>query len=442
VIEQCLAAELGDLSDAAAGANASQLVELRQVLRVNAHLGRWADAVMAMPRSTRVGMFAWGMQHKILPVVNMAFSRWSANRIRAGRQLAALGGRHADAILAILLRDPVTMVHLTVMSLLWNHPPTAALRILLRRWADDPQTYAPATPRRWPMFLFGSKMVSAAPVLYRRDLQTDQAYAREFATTVLDHWKQQPRQGITAPTPVATTTRTNRRQLAAGPLKNRLTLSNAAAAQTAMQHARRALSRAITGWMNHHVSVRQIHAAMIREYTTLICVMAAMPWQHELKKIMDFNAAMSHWIDLVARLPPHTSRMIFNWARYRTQDVELMRMAMSRRRALRLRAVRIAPKLHGEQRAWLVHRLLADQSATVEFAMLHELWKLPASPRLIKTVQTWATLDPLPPGHNENKSTAITLNGHAYSVSRAVKVRRYEQARKIGAMVLRRWKSR
>ncbi len=339
IIERVLAAELGELSDAAAGANAAKLAQLRQVMHFNTQVGRWTAAVMTMPRSTRVNMFAWGVQKKILPVMNLAFSRWPADRISAARQLAKIPG---------------------VQETTTPKPPIAGTRL------------------------------SGGP-------------------------------------------------LVGGPLNSTSRFSDPQFAKAAMQKKMRAVSQAIAAVMNGHVSAQQANTAITAEYKTLIGVMAVMPWQRELRKIMSFNEAMSQWIYRIAQLPPARGQVIFNWARYRTQDVELMRMAMSRRRAQRLRAAGIAPKLHGVQRAWLVHRLLLDPSVTVELAMLHELWKLPSSPRLIKTVRTWVTLDPLPKGYDGTVPAGIEFYGHSYKVGRIVAVKRYQQARNSGAMLLSHW---
>ena len=113
-----------------------------------------------------------------------------------------------------------------------------------------------------------------------------------------------------------------------------------------------------------------------------------------------------------------------------------MRLAMSQKRARRLSAVRIAPKLHGVERVWLVRHLLMDNSVTVELSMLRELWAMPPSPGLKKLLIHWTNFDPLPTGHQPLR---IAFGGTTYVLDRTVSAGRFRQARQIGAMLVRRW---
>ena len=83
VIERALAGVLGELSDAAQTADSAEMPQLLKVLKFNSAMGRWAAAVMILPRSGRLSLLNWGIRPENLPVVNKAFSRWSLDRIAA-----------------------------------------------------------------------------------------------------------------------------------------------------------------------------------------------------------------------------------------------------------------------------------------------------------------------------------------------------------------------
>ncbi|MGC9259707.1 MAG: hypothetical protein ACP5I8_06450 [Phycisphaerae bacterium] len=431
VIERVLAAELGQLSDLAARPEHTNVTALRGVLRRNARMGRWAAAVMTIPRSRRMAIFNWGMRPNNLPVVNLAFSRWSADRVVAVHELATISAPPADTLLAILLRDPVSMVHLSVMSALWNRQPTPAEIRILRHWTTDQHPYGFARHRKWKMFLFGRQAVNSQPGLYRMDRQIDLTRARHFASILLARWKSSTvADNVTRPIPtLAALTPTAPSRLGASK-----------AAEAALRSDMATVAGAITALAKHPASVTRVNTALAAEYRTLVTVTITMPWPRQLAEIMRFNAAMARWIYIIARLPTRPRRAMLNWARFRTQDVELMRLVMSRRRSQRLRTVAIAPKLHGVERSWLIHRLLMDQRVSVELAMLHALWEMPPTPRLVRVVSHWIHVDPLPKGHARAASHTFVFNARRYVVKRTVSAQRYQQARRIGAMLLIRWR--
>jgi hypothetical protein len=302
---------------------------------------------------------------------------------------------------------------------------------ILRRWATEKHLKGIANHRQWKLFLFGREAVHSVPALYRMNRQTDWTDTRRFAVALLAHWKPT----ATAPAKAENAAQINKRiapSTAAAPVQHESSKGN----MTALSAGMRGFSRAMTNLEGHHASAKPVKAALAAEYRTLIAVMSAMPWQKQLLQIMNFNAAMSRWIYLIAKLPPQQSRAMFNWVRFRRQDVELIRLTMSQRPAQRLRAVVIAPKLHGAERVWLVHRLLMDQRVTVELSILHELWNMPPSPGLKKMLLDWTNIEPLPKGRQPHR---ITINGKQYVVNRTVALKRFRQARQIGAKVLQRW---
>ena len=431
VIEQALAGELGQLSDYAALDGRQNPTLLCDALQYNAQLGRWAAAVMTFPRNQRVAMFNWGLRDTHLSVVNKAFSRWSIHRVAAIRSLATLPGPFADAIMERLLNDHIFWVRFSVMAALFQRQPTAADMVILRRWATEKHLGGGGNHRQWKLFLFGREAVNSVPALYRMNRQTDLTDTRRFAATLLAHWKPT----ATAPAKAGNAVsmeKTVATSTAATPVHHESSKADMAALRAGM----RVFSRAVANLESHHASAKPVKAGLAAEYRTVIKVASAMPWQKQLLQIVNFNAAMSRWIYLIAQLPPQQSRAMFNWARFRRQDVELMRLTMSQRPAQRLRAVVIAPKLHGAERVWLVHRLLMDQSVTVELSILHELWNMPPSPELKKMLLDWTNIEPLPQGRQPHR---ITINGKQYVVNRTVTLKRFRQARQIGAKVLQRW---
>ena len=430
VIERTLAAELGQLSDVTARPAITGGSAWRGVLRFNAQMGRWAAAVMAMPRSRRLVVFNWAMRPANLPIVNLAFSRLTADRILAVQDLAKLYAPPANTLLAILLRDPASIVHLSVMAVLWNRQPTAAEIRILQNWAADPHPYGFATHRKGKIFLFGRQAVSDQCVHYRRDRQVNLTYARHFASALLTHWKAST---------VADAARQPRSTPASLTLTTDSPFSTSQTAQTALRADRAALSQAIAAWADHRASADAVKTALAKEYRTLVAMIAMMPWQHQLAKILRFNAAMAHWIYIIDRLPPRTGRTMLNWARFRAQDIQLMYLVMSPSRSQRLRVAAIAPKLHGVQRAWLIHRLLMDPRVSVELTMLHELWKIPATTRLKRVVKQWVHVDPLPKNYTGTASYRLVFHSRRYVIKSTICVQRYQQVRRLGAMLLNRW---
>ena len=431
IIEQALAHDLGQLSNHAVLPGRQDSAGLLAVLRYNARLGRWAAAVMTFPRNQRVAMFNWGLQDARLSVVNQAFSRWSIHRVAAISSLTTLPGPFADAIMERLLNDHIFWVRFSVMAALFQRQPTATEMVILRRWATEKHLEGIANHREWKLFLFGREAVNSVPALYRMNRQTDLTDTRRFAATLLAHWKPT----ATAPAKTKFAAQMNKRiapSAAAAPVHHESSKADMAALRAGM----RDFSRAMANLKSHYASAKPVKAALAAQYRTLIKVTSAMPWQKQLLQIMNFNAAMSRWIYIIAQLPPQQSRAMFNWVRFRRQDVELMRLTMSQRPAQRLRAAVIAPKLHGTERVWLVHRLLMDQSVTVELSMLHELWNMPPSPGLKKMLLDWTNIEPLPKGRQPHR---ITINGKQYVVNRTIALQRFRQARQIGAKVLQRW---
>jgi|GEM_PF-4308280 len=431
IIEQALAHDLGQLSNDAVLPGRQDSAGLLAVLRYNARLGRWAAAVMTFPRNQRAAMFNWGLQDAHLSLVNQAFSRWSIHRVAAISSLTTLPGPFADAILERLLNDRIFWVRFSVMAALFQRRPTSAEVAILRRWATERHLKGIANHRQWKLFLFGREAVHSVPALYRMNRQTDWTDTRRFAVALLAHWKPT----ATAPAKAENAAQINKRivpSTAAAPVHHESSKAN----MTALRAGMRGFSRAMANLESHHASAKPVKAALAAQYRTLIAVMSAMPWQKQLLQIMNFNAAMSRWIYLIAQLPPKQSRAMFNWVRFRRQDVELIRLTMSQRPAQRLRAVVIAPKLHGAERVWLVHRLLTDQRVTVELSILHELWNMPPSPGLKKMLLDWTNIEPLPKGRQPHR---ITINGKQYVVNRTVALKRFRQARQIGAKVLQRW---
>ena len=430
VIERALAGVLGELSDAAQTADSAEMPQLLKVLKLNSAMGRWAAAVMTLPRSGRLSLFNWGIRPENLPVVNKAFSRWSLDRIAAVDMLAKIPGPQSDAILTLLLRDPVAIVHLSVMSVLFNRRPIGSEIAILRHWAHDPHPYGYAEHREWKMFLFGRLAVNARPVLYRMNRQTNLTYARQFSSVLLTRWK--------APV-IASSAPAHGPMQAAGVPVSRSIPGGTKAVPMALQSEMKAVSGAVASLAHHDTGASNVNRILAAEYRTLIGATVSMRWQEQLEKIMRFNAAMARWIYLVAQRPPATSRAMFNWIRFRAQNVELMRMVMSRQRSQRLRTVSIAPKLHGVEQLWFIHRLLMDQRVSVELAMLHALWKMPKSSRLMNLLNHWVNVEPLPKGHNGHGLKVIEFNGRAYVIDRTVGVQRYRQARRIGRLLLERW---
>ena len=429
VIEQALAEILGRLSDTAALPQQPS-PQLRSVLRYNARLGRWAGAVMTFPRSGRVALFNWGLRSANLSIVNHVFSRWSVQRIAALHALAKIPGADADAIILRLLHDRVFAVRLAVMAALYDRRPTSAEMALLRRWVTEKSLNGLAKPRRWKMFLFGRDAVNAAPVLYRMNRQNNVIDTRQFAAAVLARWSL----AITAPAKAATQPlKSAAVPMPAPAIDHGRAKSDRAEIKTRMKSLRKAMAELVRA----DVSAKSVKAALAAQYRTLITMATAMSWQKQLSQIMAFNAAMSRWIYLVSQLPAQERQALLNWARFRTQDVELLRLVMSQQRSQRLRAAAIAPKLHGTEQVWLVQRLLMDQSVTVELTMLHELWELRPSTPLRKMLIHWTNLEPLPTGHSPQ---VIIFNGKKYTVNRTITLRRYRTARRIGALLLQRWK--
>ncbi len=429
LIEEALAKILGRLSDTAALPQQPS-PQLRSVLRYNARLGRWAEAVMTFPRSGRVALFNWGLRGVNLPLVNHVFSRWSFQRIAASHALAKRAGPFADALIMRLLQDPVFVVRLSVMPALYDRRPTSAEMVLLRQWATEKSVNSLAKPRRWKMFLFGRDAVNGTPVLYRMNRQTHLTDTRQFATALLARWSLP----TTAPAQVATQPlESAAASMPAAAIDHGRVKSDRAEIKTRMKSLRKAMATLVRA----DASAKSVKAALAAEYRTLITMATVMPWQKQLSQIMAFNAAMSRWIYLVSQLPPQQRQALFNWARFRTQDVELLRLVMSQQRRQRLHAAAIAPKLHGTEQVWLVHRLLTDPSVTVELTMLHELWKLHPSAPLRNMLVHWTNLEPLPKGHSPQ---TIMFNGKKYVVNRTISLNRYRTARRIGALLLQRWK--
>ncbi len=427
VIEQALAGELGQLSDYAALRRGKNRTLLCDALRYNAQLGRWAAAVMTFPRRQRPAMFNWGLRHGHLSVVNKTFSRWANHRVGALHSLAAMPGAFADAIIERLLHDRSFWVRLSAMAALYQRQPTPAERAILQRWASAKHLERIAGNRHWKLFLFGRQAVNAEPALYRMNRQTDLILTRKFAAMVLLH--SPATATAAAPEPARA------KATLAVPARHVSSKADIAAIRDRM----RDFSQALATMESHPASNKPVKAALTAQYRTLIAVASDLAWQKQLLQIMTFNAAMSRWIYLIAQLPPQESRAILNWARFRRQDVELMRITMSYRPAQRLRAVAVAPKLHDPQRVWLVHRLLMDPSVTVELSMLHELWNMSPSPGLRKMLTNWTNNEPLPHGHQPQR---IKFNGKWYVVNRTVALRRFRQARQIGAKVLQQWRKR
>ncbi len=430
VIEQALAEILGQLSDIAALPDSQQSAPLQDMLRYNAQVGRWAGAVMTFRRSGRVALFNWGLRSANLPIVNHVFSRWSFQRIAALNALAKISGPDADAMILRLLHDRVFAVRLAVMAELYNRRPTVAEMALLRQWATGKNLSGLAKPRRWKMFLFGREAVNATPVLYRMNRQSNLADTRQFAAALLARWSQP------ATAPAKATTQSVESAAASMPAPV-IVHGRAKADRAGPKVGMKSVREAITELGRVGAVAKQVKATLAAEYRILITIATAMPWQKQLSQIMAFNAAMSRWIYLIAQLPPQQRQALLNWARFRTQDVELLRLVMAQQCSQRLRAAAIAPKLHGAEQVWLVHRLLMDQSVTVELTMLHELWKLRPSAPLRKMLIHWTNLEPLPKGHTPQ---VINFNGKTYTVNRTISLNRYRTARRIGTLLLQRWK--
>ena len=429
LIEQALADTLGQLSDAAALPQQPS-PQLCSVLRYNAQVGRWAGAVMTFPRSGRVALFNWGLRRANLPIVNHVFSRWSAQRLAGLEALVKLPGPFADVLIKRLLQDRVFVVRLSVMAALYDRRPTLSEMALLRQWATEKSMNGLSKPRRWKMFLFGRDAVNAAPVLYRMNRQNNVIDTRQFAAALLARWS--------LPTTAPAKAATQQLKIAAAPMPAPAIDHGRAKIHRAEIKARmKSLHKAMAELLRAGTSAKSVKAALASQYRTVIMMATAMPWQKQLSQIMAFNAAMSRWIYLVSQLPAQERQALLNWARFRTQDVELLRLVMSQHRRQRLRAVVIAPKLHGTEQVWLVHRLLLDQSVTVELAMLHELWKLHPTTPLRKMLIHWTNLDPLPTGHSPQ---VINFNGKQYTVNRTISLNRYRTARRIGTLLLQRWK--
>ena len=430
LIEQALAEILGKLNDAAALPDQRRFAPLLDVLRYNARVGRWAAAVMTFPRSGRVALFNCGLRSANLPIVNHVFSRWSFQRLAALHALAKIPGPYADAMILRLLHDPIFAVRLAVMAALYDRRPTAAEMTVLRQWATEKNLSGFAKPRRWKMFLFGREAVNATPVLYRMNRQRNLTDTRRCAAALLARWplpKTAPAKAATQPMESFATS------MPAAAMEH----DNAKADRAQIKARMKSFGNAIADLMRAHGSAKPVKAALAAQYRTLIATATAMPWQKQLVRIMAYNAAMSRWIYLIAQQPIHERQVMLNWARFRTQDVELMRLVMSQKPHRRLRAAAIAPKLHGTQRVWLVHRLLTDQSVTVELTMLHALWTLHPSTQLRKMLTYWTNLEPLPQGHSPQ---VILFNGKRYVVNRTISLNRYRAARRIGALLLQRWK--
>ena len=429
VIEQALAETLGQLSDAAALPDSQQSAPLQDMLRYNAQVGRWAGAVMTFPRSGRVALFNWGLRSANLPIVNHVFSRWSFHRLAALRALVKMPGPFADAMIMRLLHDPVFVVRLAVMAALYNRRPTVAEMALLRQWAAEKNLGGLAKLRRWKMFLFGREAVNATPVLYRMNRQSNLIDTRQFAAALLARWS--------LPTPLPAKADTEPVESPAASMPAAIVHGRATADRAGPKVGMKSVRKAMTELGRVGALAKRVKATLAAQYRTLITIATAMPWQKQLSHIMAFNAAMSRWIYLIAQLPPQQRQALFNWARSRTQDVELIRLVMSQNPGQRLRAAAVAPKLHGTQRVWLVQRLLTDQSVTVELTMLHELWTLHPSTQLRKMLIHWTNLEPLPKGHSPQ---VIIFNGKKYTVNRTITLSRYRTARRIGALLLQRWK--
>ncbi len=433
VIEAALAGTLGQLTDIAGAEQASRLEQLLRILHFNAQMGQWAAGAMTVPAATRVAMFRWGMRPRNLKIINHVFSRWSTDRVKAVWQLKAISGTEADNLLAHLLRDPVPMVHLSVMAVLWTRRPTPAECGILRHWIGDKEPYGCGKPRTWRMFLFGSDMVNAKPKMYRLNTQRNLNLARQFANSVLTHWR-------ISSTP-DTTTRTDSAAAASRPAFS-IRGDNPQADQAQIRARMDAVSEVMRNFYQNRATTEQVDAALAAQMRTIIRVTTLLPWQRQLSEIMSFNAAMSRWIDHVSRLSSYERRTLLNWVRFRAQNVELMHLAMSRRLSRRMRTVPIAPKLHGVERTWLIHHLLSDQRVCVELAMLDTLWKMPIYyPSLVTPIWNWAVMEPLPKGRNGTGLQHVIINGHAYAVSRIVSTSRYRQARDIGGRLLSRWNS-
>ena len=429
LIEQALAEILGRLSDAAALPQQPS-AHLLNVARYNARVGRWAAAVMTFSRAGRVALFDWGLRSANLPIVNHVFSRWSFQRLAALHALAKIPGPYANAMILRLLHDPVFVVRLSVMAELYDRRPTAAEMTVLRQWATEKNLSGFAKPRRWKMFLFGRDAVNATPVLHRMNRQSNLTDTRHCAAALLAHWP--------LPTPLPAKAGTQPMEsFAASMPAEAMDHDSAKADRAEIKTRMKSFGNAIADLLRAGASAKPVKAALAAQYRTLIATATAMPWRKQLSRIMAYNAAMSRWIYLIAQLPIQQRQAMFNWARFRTQDVELMRLVMSQKPHQRLRAAAIAPKLRSTQRVWLVHRLLTDQSVTVELSMLHELWTLHPSTQLRKMLTYWTNLEPLPKGHS---SQMILFNGQKYVVNRTVSLNRYRTARRIGALLLRRWK--
>ncbi len=430
LIEQALAETLGQLSDAAALPDQQQSTPLINVLRYNARTGRWAATVMTFPHSGRVALFDWGLRSANLPIVNHVFSRWSFQRLAALHALAKIPGPYANALILRLLHDPVFVVRLSVMAELYDRRPTAAEMTVLRQWATEKNLSGFAKPRRWKMFLFGREAVNATPVLYRMNRQRNLTDTRNCAAALLARWP------LTTTAPAKATPHPMESFATSMPAEA-IDHDSAKVNRAQIKARMKSFSNAMAGLMRAGASAKPVKAALAAQYRTLIATATAMPWQKQLTQIMAYNAAMSRWIYLIAQQPIPQRQAMFNWARFRTQDVELLRLVMSQKPHQRLRAAAIAPKLHSTQRVWLVHRLLTDQSVTVELSMLHELWTLHPSTQLRKMLTYWTNLAPLPKCH---RPQAINFNGKKYIVNRTISLNRYQTARRIGALLLQRWK--
>ena len=166
-----------------------------RLLKFQADLSRWGEALMKLPPQRRMSLLQWGMAPNILPLVAEACSDNPRRRANAAHPLAQIPGWNADWLLERLLTDPCRLVYITAMDAVWNRKPTAAMvKAMWRRMLPDFQWgrmgYFPACRYQYTARFRGQQIM----VVY---VDKDRTYPNalrdsELAAELLEHWK--PRQ--------------------------------------------------------------------------------------------------------------------------------------------------------------------------------------------------------------------------------------------------------